>query len=349
MLNTLFTVLIILLSVFTGHAKSEASEAGSFFSGAVSGEAWYANWKSESGMDQLGVKLEYDIEPSIIWGYSTAVGFNKNGKLLSGLILDYFTTRIEQNYNDQALDNNTDDDLSTYKMIKVKFDQRLGGWGYFHMSLMQAEFEGKLTLSQGDQYFESTNGTIWDMESNWFKADAIYLIGGKKMMSGIGYRYFSFNKPQAITEFYGTEKEDKDSSFGSMVQADELISGKIADTEIEGHLLLIGIWDTSYMGFPSDSLFFYDGLFYIGSADVKSDDYEAKGRLALGCELSLGLKYSFKFSETSGISMRLGYRYLQHSVTYAEETGEDENGIIWKGSYIVEEWHGPFFGLSWYF
>jgi len=73
-----------------------ASEENDSFSFSMGSEAWYAHWKSESGLDELGAVLDYDIEPSIIYGYSASLNYNKAGEDLTSLILDYFTSELEQ-------------------------------------------------------------------------------------------------------------------------------------------------------------------------------------------------------------------------------------------------------------
>jgi hypothetical protein len=171
---------------------------------------------------------------------------------------------------------------------------------------------------------------------------------GKFVFPVIGYRYFSYNKPLAIIDFYGSEVKS-DMSWGNPIQADELIAGYIAETEIKGHLLLLGILDGSYIGLPSDAWYFFDLLFYTGSADVNNSSFESKGRIAAGMEVSAGLKYSYRISRSSGLTGRFGFRYLAHKVAFAEKIGEDEKGEKYRGSYIEEQWYGPFVSISMFF
>ena len=321
-----------------------ASEGNDSFSFSIGSEAWYAHWKSESGLDELGAVLDYDIEPSIIYGYSASLNYNKAGDDVTSFILDYFTSKLEQEDSSFALEGS---DSTVYEMLRSKINQRIGDSWYLNFNLQRATFKGTLTIKHGSQYFDVADGTAWAMNSKWFKADALFLLragkGKNAILPGIGYRYIAYEKPIAIIDFYGSEKDD--SGFAT-VEADEIISGTIQDAQIKGHHLVIGVWDGSYIGLVSDSYYFFDFLFYIGSADIEGDTFKTTGRISAGWEFSLGLKYSHNFSDRVGLNARLGLRYLHHKLAFAEDVGQDAQGTIWRGAYIEEKWFGPFLGVT---
>jgi hypothetical protein len=339
-------ILFILICVlFTAsHLFAYAEESGNH-TGSIGGEGWYAYWRSESGLDALGAVLVYDIEPSIVWGHSASLIYNRDGNPFTGFILDYFTSRMEERISEQVFET-AEDNIGTYRKIRATLRQRVGESGFVHLRLMRASFKGYLTLDQGGAAFGVVNGSTWNMDSRWFKADATYSFDTPgNVLIGLGYRFFEYNKPQAIVDFYGTKE---DSPFGA-VRADSLISGKIEDTEIKGHHLLIGLWDKSSLGLPTDSPYFFDFLFYFGRADARSLTEKIENKIGGGIEASIGLKHSIRLSGTSMLTVRLGYRLLYHKVAIADERGEDERGKIYRGIFTFDAWHGPFFSLIWLF
>lgn len=330
-------IMVFLILVFI--TKSQATQLDC----VVAAETWYAAWESESGLDDLGVKLSYDIKPTVIYGYSASVCYSRDS-LLGGIFVSYLTSEMEKDYEQQT----NEDTALAYQELKAQVAGRIYGVGYLTMKVMKGEFDGTLRLKGGKGFFD-TMQPDHRLASEWLKLDTVLLLNpdgeDAPAMVGLGYRYFCYNKPQAIVTFYGDE-EDTGTYMGMGVTPIELISGKIVEAKIEGHLLLLGIWDTTVLGMDANSNWFFDFLFYVGSANISADGYSSKGRIALGWEGSLGLKHTWHWSEHTRLTVRIGARVLQHKTAYAERTGMDENRSIYTGAYIEELFYGPFMDVT---
>ena len=86
----LITVYLIFISIFIS-CPVFAEGRVNYFGGSVAGEVWYAYWESEGGLEKQGIDLQYDIKPSIVYGYSASINYIRGDKLYTGLISDYFT------------------------------------------------------------------------------------------------------------------------------------------------------------------------------------------------------------------------------------------------------------------
>ena len=320
-----------------------AAEKHNYIDGSIGGEVWYADWESENQWTKEGVNLDYDIKPSIIYGYSASLNYTKNNQRISSFVLEHFTSRMEKEINSQAFEGD-EDDRDTYRKIKVKIDQRIGEGTYFHLQVMHAKFEGEITVRQGGQALQVPTGTIWQVNTRWFKADAMYLSEKGETLAGFGFRYISYSKPETTSLFAATG-----STEGLMTEGD-LLSGEVIETEFDGYYLSCGIFDKSYIGIPTDSAFFLDLLFYFGVSYAKNDIIGKNSGIGGGVEGALDIKYSYKFSEASGITARLGYRVLYKKMGTSEEVATDNQGNeIFRVTETIDTWHGPFFGLIWFF
>ncbi len=330
------------VSAFAAEENTESS-----LSGSLGAEVWYAGWYAQGGLEALGIKLDYEINPSALWGYSSTFAYRQNDNIITSLILDYFTTELEEGIQTQT-DTLDKSETDLYRYIRGGFTQRLFGTNYLHLSMMQSTFNGMLTLNKGGETFGNVDGTRWLVNSRWTKADVLLLsdLGGNAV-SGFGYRYLSYRKPLAFIDFQGTEQEDE--SCINVIQADTVLSGRIDDTTIKGHSLVIGVWDKSYIGMPTYGRYFLDCLFYIGSVDVESRQDIMKGKIAMGAEGSFGGKLVYRFTRRAGLSMRLGFRVLYNRVAIAEKTGQDRRRDIWTGIQALDMWYGPFFAANLYF
>jgi hypothetical protein len=351
MVNRLLSALACFVCLFFGVVYDVSADEGeqvTNISGSLGGEAWYAWWHSVGGLEKHGVNLDYKIKPSVIWGTHTSMNLTRDKTLLSGIVFDYFTSKMEKEVNQQAFQGN-ENSRDTYQEIKAMIDQRIGD-GYFHLKMNYAHFEGELTLTQYGRTFNVPNGTKWNLDTEWFKADALYLFDlgvNSNMLPGVGLRYISYNKPEATSIF-----RDNGTVVDGMVQGD-LISGQVMETKFKGYYLAFGILDKSTIGMPTESLFFYDALFYVGTAYAENAKIgKAGGNTGIGggFEGDVGIKYSYPFTKSSGITGRLGYRVLYNKMSEYDEKGTDASGNdIWRETTTVDVWHGPFVGVILFF
>jgi hypothetical protein len=342
----IFSAVII---IFSSHHSGCAEEGDHSFTGSMGGEIWYTNWNSKSGLESVGAELVYEIEPAMVWGYSACVHYKKNSELKTGLFLDLLLSQMkemEKKINKEAFQNRKRD-LDIYREIKAKLIHRLWKNWYYYMKLMYGNFDGNLTIYQGGDIFSIPNGTTWNMDSDWFKADVLLATSiGPHLLGGFGYKYISYNKPQAFFDFYGTVTGDE---LGS-IKADSLIAGQIVETDIDGHHLMLGIWNKGYLGIAHESLFFGDLTFYIGNVCAKSSVFEIKNKTSAGLEGKAGLKYSYSISERASVTCGIGYRLLHHVVAIGEKKGLHTDGkSIYQGTRTVDTWHGPFLYIAGYF
>ena len=162
------------------------------------------------------------------------------------------------------------------------------------------------------------------------------------VLAGIGYRYLSYSKPEAVIDFYGTDVESD--GFG-MVQADSIISGQILDTKIQCHSLLLGIGSKN----RGTSGLFFNCFLFIESVNIECDILKLKNMFGAGLEGSIGLKRNFRILNLFKLGSQIGYRILYNKIAVGKEIDVDEHGTIYRGTLTYDTWRGPYIGLSWIF
>ena len=335
-----FCILICMANIFIINSAFAGEKA---FGGSIGTEVWYSAWECENQWDKVGVNLDYNIEPAFIYGYSTSFNFVKDKKLITGVALDMLTSAMEYETNENAFAGNSHDQ-GAYRKIRANICQNIGENGYFHIAIMHGKFEGEVRVENGGSALGVPDGTSWDLETEWFKADVMFMGGSKEGMAGIGFRYISYSKPETTSIFVATGSEE-----GLMVSGD-LISGEVVETKFDGYYLVLGIWDNSFIGLPTDSWLFYDFKAFLGVAKIKNELIDKSDGFGGGIEGALGIKYSYRISKNSWITAKLGYRALYNKMSVSDKITEDENGNeVFRISETIDLWHGPFFGINLYF
>ena len=129
-----------------------------------------------------------------------------------------------------------------------------------------------------------------------------------------------------------------------------LLSGEVAETDFKGYYLSVGGWDQSFLGIPGDSIIFIDLLGYLGVVFASNDIIGEDKGIGGGIEGSIGIKYSYKFSEISALTARLGYRVLYNKMGTSDKVETDDQGNeIFEVTETIDFWHGPFLNIVWSF
>jgi len=275
--------------------------------GSAGFDVWYANWESENQWSKQGVDLDYDINPALVYGYSASINYFRKKTFIRGLMLDLLTSKIEHEINSEAFDGK-DRDHGFYRKIRGKINQRHGSNGYFFIQGQHAKFEGEVTVERGGSALDVPDGTTWDLDTTWFKGDVMYLFDLGDYLAGLGFRYISYNKPETSSLFAATGEKQ------GVMTSGELLSGEVAETDFKGYYLAFGGWDQSFIGIPGDSLLFIDLLGYFGVVFAENDIVGKDDGIGGGIEGSIGIKYSYRFSDTSALTGRLGYRALYNKM-----------------------------------
>jgi hypothetical protein len=306
--------------------------------GSLGAEAWYAQWRVEGGLESLGIEVEYEMDPTVIFGYSASFSYERDGAAVTGILVDYFTAKIDGEMADET------DGGQDYALLRGGLVQRLSRHYLIHADVARGKFSGTAKLGGGAEAFGHTPGDRVSIDADWFRADVVLLHEVGRGLFGVGYRYLRYNKPQAMIDFYGHEVNDKDRPEGT-VEADEVIAGRFLDTEMTGHYLLLGAWDRTHVGLPPDGWLLYEADVFLGSESVDNGEDRLSGRIGMGLEAALGAQYTLEFFSTGRCTARFGYRLLYAVNSVAEEKGEDENGTRYTGTIARDLWHGPFVGL----
>lgn len=356
-----FVVLITWLLIPSAILSQDKYE----FGGSVGGILWRADWHSESSMETFNTITIYDINPSILRGYSATLSYKKNDSYYGNWLLEYVEGEFDDHVK-QSVFEGDDRNYKLYKRFKSLILQRISKGRYIVLRSIYGIYSGNITLEGLWENYGLTSGTRQNIKSKWLRLDALFLFysgsmelfkfntdffGKKKTYSiwnefyvGGGYRYINYNKPEVFYHFYGHENKDSESDFGEIV-VDELIEVKLENAVTTGHHLVIGLWHPSYMGLPSVYPWFVDFLFYIGQANIKSDNYKLKDKIGLGLQLNLGISLFTKLFQNYHLSFRLGYQYHKHMMTVADEVHKEDDRQIYLGVNAHESWSGPFLGL----
>jgi len=338
-IRTLATTLLSVGLLLDPPAAAQ-EETTSYFGASATGELWYADWSSESQWSKEGVDIEYDIKPSFIQGYHTAFVHYAGNHHTTALALNYLTSKLSK--DTPAEDPHGDGDgAETYRQIQALVDQRVGD-GYVHFQVMRAEFDGTVRVENGGSAFDPTKGNRFPVKTKWFKADTMYLKETGDRLAGFGFRYISYNKPEATSLFVADGPTDGLATEG------DLTSGEILETTYRGYYLTFGLLDKSSLGIPTDTPLFFDALLYLGVGTAKNDVLEANDGFGGGVEGSLGLKHTYCFlDDRAQLTIRAGYRVLYNKISNSQKEGEDAQGNeVFRVTETIDLWHGPFAGLT---
>jgi len=335
-------LIVILLSFITEEIKAEESTPS--FSGSAGYELWYADWNAENQWSKQGVDLDYDIDPAFIHGYSVTLQYNKNKKPYSWLMLDYFTSKMEKESDTSVFETGND----SFKKIVACLTQRIGKNSLIHLKYLSGDYSGQVKIKQGGESLGVPDGSIWDLSTEWFLADALYLFESEdeknSLLGGIGFRYLNYEKPETTSLFLA------DGPTEGLMTEGTLLEGEVVNTKFEGYYLVLGAWDKSYLGLPTDNWCFVDVLGFLGAVKMENEIIGSSTGLGGGIEGSFGFKFSYNFSRNTEITTRLGYRFLYNKMctTDEESTDSDGNGI-YTVTETIDTWHGPFIQLRGFF
>ena len=341
-MKSFFIYLILIFTLIFSPSLIIAQEKQISIKSSVSSELWFVNWKSETGLEELGIILDYDIKPSTAFGYSINGQIIRNGTTYSELLLDYISSKMEENINDEAFPN-SDKNLKTYRKIKSVFNQRFSKNNSLGIILTYATFNGKLSIKNNGEYFGVPNGTNWDMDSEWFKGDLMWLLlngdGSGVATLTIGFRYISYNKPAAIITFYGYERDNK-------IEVTSLISAEIENVNIKGKYFTFGMIDNASAMGNRVNRFSFSWVAYLGNTGIESSNNTFKPKFSAGIEGEVSINKVFRLKKRLYIIANLGYRSTYLKATPGEKIGVDENGTIYKGLSTYDKWSGPFIRVN---
>ena len=341
-LEIYFCLIAIILSFTVAELKAE--ERNISFSGSGGYEVWYADWNTANQWSKQGVNLDYDIDPALIHGYSVTMQYNKNKKPYSWLMLDYFTSKMEKDIDSSVFETGND----AYKKIVAGLTQRIGKNSLIHLKYLSGEYVGQVNIKQGGEALGVPNGTTWDLSTEWFLADALYLFDNEKekngLLTGIGFRYLNYEKPETTSLFLA------DGATEGLLTEGTLLEGEVVNTKFEGYYVVLGAWDKSYLGLPTDNWWFIDVLGFVGAVKMENEIIGSSMGLGGGAEGSIGAKFSYNFSRNTGVTARLGYRVLYNKMGTSDKDSTDSNGNeIFRVTETIDTWHGPFLQLKGFF
>jgi hypothetical protein len=292
---------------------------------STEGNVWLTDWRSESGLEGLGAKMRYNIDPSLIY----------NVKL--NLEMPFVTLELNRSSSTMGKGSFDDDiqDMARYLNYSGFIYKRLFESQALLVDVMYTTFKGDLLLVNGSVFGMEPNDLL-HLDSRWLKYDAIFMVNDYGRLSvGIGYRHIKYEKPQAFTYFYGTAQNDGDLST---VVADELISATIERSTLTGNYLILHYLVKRSMEFND---YFGDFSFGMGEADVQGESNYLEGKIGVFVDASVNYGWNFKLRDKMAFQLNLGYKFMYNKITVANDLGQEPDGHRYLGTYSSELWHGP--------
>lgn len=311
--------------------KKETKEERRFKITSLSGTLWFATWKSKSGWDDMGIRLDYNINPSLANGYSVNTKFKRGS-----LMLNYVYSKAESKFTSDITSNVSP---IVRKSLKMLAKRKLSNYLEVELSILQSTFNGNLIIDNAE-IFELPEYTILDLNSKWFLGDILFKWHDArypKLEMGVGYRHTNYKKPLAFTLFYGSKNKDDN------IIAEELISGSIEHATISGNYFIICANIIDDIEAISNKKFnlYYGTTFGGGVNNIEGTSSTIKNAFGFVGDFLGGLSYTYPIRE-SYFRLKLGYR-LNFNLSPSCKLMYEENGrSAYYGSYIWENMHGPY-------